>query len=80
MTCLLKLSEAQFASGGGDGSIKIWNSATNFCLKTLQGHEFGVTCLLKLNETQFASGSDDNSIKIWDSAAKVSLSKYSPRT
>jgi WD40 repeat protein len=36
--CLLLLSNGQLASGSGDKTIKIWNTVTGDCIKTLEGH------------------------------------------
>ena len=54
------------ASGSLDRKIKVWNTTTNACLKTFQGHEWTVSCLAYLtSKNQIASGSWDRTIKVW---------------
>ena len=54
-------------ASSNDMKIKIWNSTTGDCLRTLSGHTTFVTCLVKINESTIASGSSDETIKIWNS-------------
>ena len=54
------------ASGGGDGSIRLWNVTSGECLSTWQtAHSRAVSSLEALDDGLFASGSHDNSIRIW---------------
>jgi len=66
ITCLVKISNTQFASASDDHSIKIWDSETGFCLKNLKEHFLTVNCLIKVNEFELVSGSEDSLIKIWN--------------
>ena len=57
------------ASGSGDKTIKIWDTATGACEQTLEGHGDWVTSVVfSLDGKLVASGSDDDTIKIWDTA------------
>lgn len=55
----------QFASGGEDGSIKLW-TMTGDLQKTLEGHRDAVTRVdYSANGKMLASSSRDNTIKLW---------------
>jgi hypothetical protein len=57
----------QLASGGGDQTIRLWDSATGRELKVLRGH-VGPVRALAFSGTRplLASGSTDTTIRIWD--------------
>ena len=55
-----------FASGSNDGTVKIWNSETKDCVKTLKGHSGPVRAVTTLVNGNIASGSQDGTIKIWN--------------
>ncbi|EPE02713.1 hypothetical protein F503_04062 [Ophiostoma piceae UAMH 11346] len=60
----------QLASGSYDGTIKLWDTASGECTRTLQGHTGSVTSVVfSPNGTQLASGSDDETIRLWDTAS-----------
>jgi WD40 repeat protein len=55
-------------SGGNDGIIKVWDSATGKELKILRGHEGLVGSLaISRDGRRIVSGSWDKTIRIWDS-------------
>jgi WD40 repeat protein len=55
------------ASGGDDGTIKLWNFLSQKREKTLQGHTEWVSCLVFSSDGRYlVSGSDDGSIKVWE--------------
>ena len=62
----MKLPRNKVTSGSNDKTIKIWDTITGNCLKTILGHTDKVYCIDKLNENQIISGSKDNTIRIWD--------------
>ena len=66
---LAVLEAGILASGSGDTSIKIWNTTSGTCIKTLTGHSSYVYSLAVLEEGILASGSWDNSIKIWNTTS-----------
>ena len=58
----------RLASGGEDGTIVIWDTATKVPLLKLYGHENYVRTLAWSHDgTRLASGSGDQSIRIWES-------------
>ena len=62
---LEKIDQNRFASGSSMGIIKIWDSHTFVCLKTLGAHRLAVMSLRSLTSSRLASGSL-REIKIWD--------------
>ncbi len=59
----------RLASGSGDGTVKIWDSATGKELYSFKRHASFVTSVAFSPDGQrLASGSDDKTVKIWDSA------------
>lgn len=63
---LVGLPNNWFASGGGDKTIKIWNTELTV-ERNLKGHNSTVNCLALLKDTNLiASGSNDKTIKIWN--------------
>ena len=59
------------ASGGGDGTVRIWDPATGQQHAMLEGHQdgVGVVCPVMVGGQELlASGSDDGTARIWDPA------------
>ena len=57
----------QVASGGYDGTIKLWDASTGTEVRTLQGHTNAVWDLsFSSDGTRIVSGSWDHTVKIWD--------------
>lgn len=55
-------------SASSDNTIKIWDSRTGNCMKTLQGHEASATyATFSYNDRIIASASWDKTIRLWDS-------------
>lgn len=64
------------ATGGRDKVIKIWDSISGQCLKTLTGHDNWIRGLCWAPNGQFLlSCSDDKTIKVWDLKAGARCSK-----
>jgi len=56
-----------FASGSRDRTVRIWETATGVCVKTLTGHDNWVRCVLFHPSGKYlVSCSDDRSIRLWD--------------
>jgi len=59
----------QVASGGYDGTIKLWDTSTGAEVRTLQGHTNAVFDVnFSPDGTRIVSGSWDHTVKIWDAA------------
>ncbi|HUZ54402.1 MAG TPA: NB-ARC domain-containing protein [Streptosporangiaceae bacterium] len=59
------------ASGGGDGTVRIWDPATGQMALTLEGRQGQVLslCPVTVNGRELlASGDDDGTVRIWDPA------------
>jgi hypothetical protein len=67
ITSVEVIDNEMIVSGSYDKTIKIWNSKTGACIRTLEGHTDGVSCLATIYEgKQIVSGSYDKTIKIWN--------------
>ncbi|HEY9830275.1 MAG TPA: NB-ARC domain-containing protein [Stenomitos sp.] len=64
----LGTSDCLLASGSEDQSVRVWETRTNLCLKTIQGHSNGVwSVAFNAQGTTLASGSQDGVIRLWHS-------------
>ena len=55
------------ASGSGDNTIRLWDTATGTLIPSLEGHQGGVNDIyFSPNGKTIASGSIDGTIKLWD--------------
>ena len=65
------------ASGAEDNTIKIWETTSGKCLKTLEGHKQYVSAVSYSPDGQYlASGSFDRTIKIWDVVSGTCLKTF----
>ncbi|GAN03683.1 E3 ubiquitin ligase complex SCF subunit sconB [Mucor ambiguus] len=55
-----------------DNTIKVWNTATGACLKTLFGHVQGIWGLA-FDKLRIVSGSHDKTIRVWDTETATCL-------
>lgn len=67
---LLTLPHDQILSAWEDSAIRIFDPASEKCLKTFNGHTGAVRSLVLISPTIFASGSDDKTVKLWDMTKK----------
>lgn len=52
-------------SGSDDTTVRVWDSESLSCLRTLEGHEDNVR-VLAVNDRFLFSGSWDKTIRVWD--------------
>jgi WD40 repeat protein len=57
------------ASGGGDSTVKVWDSGTEKVVRSFRGH-IGIVGSVSFSPDghRLASGSRDHTIKVWDAA------------
>ena len=59
------------ASGGRDGTVRLWDPQTGAQTTVLKSHQGGVmaVCTITVNgHNLLASGGDDETVRLWDSA------------
>ncbi|KAK4704242.1 F-box and WD-40 domain protein 1/11, partial [Phenoliferia sp. Uapishka_3] len=61
----LQFDQYKVISGSRDRSIRVWDLATNTCVKTLKGHQGSILCL-QYDDRVLISGSSDCRIVVWD--------------
>jgi WD40 repeat protein len=67
VNCVCVLTDGcTLASGGGDRTIRIWDTVSGTCIKILEGHSRYLMCISLLSDGfTIASGSGDNTIRLW---------------
>ena len=65
ITCIIKLKSGKIATGAYDNTIKIWNSKSNKCERTIK-EEGNVLCLLEFEKNKILVGNNKSNIRLWD--------------
>jgi hypothetical protein len=61
-------------TASSDRTLKVWQTGTGACLKTLAGHTNSVQCVNACESRScFASGSSDNTVILWDCATLTAI-------
>ena len=69
------------ASGSWDGTVKLWDMATQQSITTLDEHTSGVSSVsFSRDGTLLASGSHDRTVKLWDVATQQSITTLDEHT
>src|SRR6266851_5366068 len=64
---------ALLASGGWDGTVRLWNPRTRAEVGVLTGHAGPVRSIAFADGTMLASAGRDRTIRLWDLAARTSV-------
>ena len=65
------------ASGAGDGTVKLWDIATERNITTLDGHTAWVSSVsFSLDGNTLASGAWDKTVKLWDVATRQNIATF----
>ncbi len=66
-----------FAVGYADGSIRLWDVASNSVVSTFNGHKRAITALaFDDTGTRLASGSQDTDLILWDVIGEAGLFRF----
>jgi WD40 repeat protein len=58
------------SSGGGDGTVRVWDLASGRPERTLEGHTGPVQAVAVTADSQrMVSGGNDNTVRVWDLAS-----------
>jgi WD40 repeat protein len=72
----LQWDEEKIISGSYDKSIKIWDTQTGQCLRTITGHR-GTVLSLEYQQDRLITGSADYTAKMWSISAGTCIRTYS---
>jgi len=78
VTCIERSPKGStFAVGYADGSIRLWDVASNSVVSTFNGHKRAITALaFDDTGTRLASGSQDTDLILWDVIGEAGLFRF----
>ena len=81
-TVALKADGRYAVSGSQDGTLKLWDLASEQCLRSLEGIERGGSCAVALtaDEHHVLAGGANYSLKLWELASGQCLSTLAGHT
>lgn len=67
----------RLASGGGDGSIRLWNTQTGDVIHVMQGHQTQVRSVaFTQNDRRLLSSSGDATLRLWDTRTGLEVRRF----
>jgi len=69
-----------FLTGHQDGSIQEWDTNSDNCVHTFEGHKYRVTSIVKVDDSHFISLSVDRTFKLWNIISKDCIRTLSGHT
>ena len=60
-------------AGSWDKTVRLWDTGTGACLRTLAGHGSSVYSVCALSAGVLASASGDDTVRVWDAATGACL-------
>jgi uncharacterized protein YkuJ len=67
----------RLASGGDDGTLRLWDAASGKELRCFEGHGDWVRSVaFSPDGTRLASGGDDGALRLWDAASGKELERF----
>ena len=68
VTCLLGLADGRIVTGDSDGSIRVWDLATDSCIQhhDVSGDGNGVDCMVQVADGRVVSYGQDTSFRVWE--------------
>lgn len=80
VTCCAALGIGCIISGGGDGSLRIWDCDTSESVRILSGHRLEVSCVAVQADGTVVSGSLDGTLRVHDAASAEVLRTFAAHT
>ena len=74
VTCVaVLLNGRDIVSGSSDRTLRVWETWSGTCIRTLSGHTGEVYCVAILTSGDILSGSGDNMLKLWEDLERARL-------